>query len=1292
MDPLSRCAAVLFYDRQFAIIPFHDEPSSILDDEPRSVASGDTPSFVIHLHDLNIHNVKDFVFLEGYYEPTVLILHEPRPTWVGRIAVRKETCVVTALSLNISQKLHPVIWTVDHLPSTAAQLVAVPEPLGGALVLCTNHLLYFNQSVKYGMVLNEYGKKEMGTFPLDEAKPVIALDNAVCSFISENCVLISLKTGELYLSHLVSDGRYLRSMHLAKAGASVLPTCMCRLSTDLICLGSRLGDSLIIKFTQKTEAKSGQTENGNPDDAGEPPEKRLKLSQEREKEQDKDKEGLIENEERSMDFLEEGEYVEESAIAAASVPQYTFAVWESILNIGPVSDSIVGESQDPASNSHQDTDNHKRQLELVTCSGHGKNGSIVVLQRTIRPDLVTAFELPGCRGVWTVYSDVKEEKDDSEMADVDVDSPNSASNSNSNSNANSPNSNSNSNSGKRSRSKSPEKEGEEPSENGTPSNHIKSEETPGEEAEREAPKEKVDLSQFHSYLVISRDDSTMILSTGEELSEITDRVDFYVKGRTILVGNVRGHHRIVQVCPKAVRLLAGVRCLQDYPFHRAIVYASLLDPFILIKLDNGTIQLLEATDDLLVPKEIPILAPFTSQAAPQISSASLFRDNPVNPYFGTTPSQNYIIVAFSDGTMCIYRLPDFSLIFHYPTFGASHCVLSHHDPALVTSQKLTAPAQPDPSIVEVAVVFTGGQGHQYTPPHIIAILDNNDLLIYRGFVSDNTKQGIPLRFAKIDHGLITRVLPDEAAPLGNFQRIFKFDNIEERSGVFIAGASPVWVFLERTTARVHPMDLDGFVPCFTPFHNLKCTRGFIYCGLKGVLKICQLAAHITYSSYWPYRKVPVRLTPHRIAYHSETKTYVVGMSQYVPDNTDPVTSSDTQMGVPSPEEPPPLVNGAINNPKVPPPMMDRFELRVYSPVTWESQDKYQLDPHEHILALRVVLLRSDEGGNKAYIAVGTGYAQGEDMACRGRILVFEVMREHPPRIELLSQEEQDQQEDRIFFRLAGQKEQKGQPITALAALEGYLMTATGPKIIVYNFHNGKDLIGAAFFDAQIFIVSINTVKNWIIVGDAYKSVYFIRWKEDGKSLTLLAKDFQHLNIYATEYLIEQQTLGITVTDASKNLMLFSYTPQSPESRSGQMLLCRADFHVGSHINKLVRIPVLPPGPQPRHALVFGTLDGAIGYLRPLEEATFKKLAALQSKLMTAIPHAAGLNPRAFRLAKFGRRAMRVHQKHILDGELIWKYVTLDRPKMREIGLAIGADPDALVTTIKELDQATCAAC
>lgn len=56
------------------------------------------------------------------------------------------------------------------------------------------------------------------------------------------------------------------------------------------------------------------------------------------------------------------------------------------------------------------------------------------------------------------------------------------------------------------------------------------------------------------------------------------------------------------------------------------------------------------------------------------------------------------------------------------------------------------------------------------------------------------------------------------------------------------------------------------------------------------------------------------------------------------------------------------------------------------------------------------------------------------------------------------------------------------------------MLAIGPKIIVYQFFDGQRLIGTAFFDAQLFIVSLNSVKNWVIVGDVLKSVYFLRWK------------------------------------------------------------------------------------------------------------------------------------------------------------------------------------------------------
>lgn len=42
-------------------------------------------SYIIDLRnfDEKIINVKDFLFLHGYYEPTVFILFEPLQTWAG---------------------------------------------------------------------------------------------------------------------------------------------------------------------------------------------------------------------------------------------------------------------------------------------------------------------------------------------------------------------------------------------------------------------------------------------------------------------------------------------------------------------------------------------------------------------------------------------------------------------------------------------------------------------------------------------------------------------------------------------------------------------------------------------------------------------------------------------------------------------------------------------------------------------------------------------------------------------------------------------------------------------------------------------------------------------------------------------------------------------------------------------------------------------------------------------------------------------------------------------------------
>nr|XP_043633583.1 cleavage and polyadenylation specificity factor subunit 1 [Erigeron canadensis] len=1242
-DPLGRCAGVLAYGLQMIILKAAE--SGLVGDDGSSSAGGSVSarvqsSYIFGLRDLDVKHVRDFIFVHGYIEPVLVILHEKELTWAGRLPYKHHTCVISALSISTTLKQHPLIWSATNLPHDAYKLLAVPSPIGGVLVVCANTIHYHSQSTSCILALNNYA------VPLDSSQEMlrssfsVELDAANATWLSNDVAMLSTKCGELLLLTLVHDGRIVQKLDLSKSKASVLTSAITTVGSAFFFLGSRLGDSLFVQFHCGAGSSMVIKEEIGDMEGDIPSTKRLRRS--------------------SSDALQDMVNDEELSLfgsdldnAQSSQKTFSFTVRDSLINVGPLKDFSYGlrMNADPDATGVAKQSNY----ELVCCSGHGKNGALSVLQQSIRPEMIVQEPIPGCKGLWTVYH-------------------------------------------KNSR------------------------------IQAEHSKTAVEDDECHAYLIISLESRTMVLQTVSNLEEVTENVDYFVQGSTIYAGNLFGRRRVIQVYARGARILDGAFMTQDLTFRATnseaamtVSSVSIADPYVLLLMTDGSIQLLVG-DTSTCTMSINNLAAFQASKK-SITACTLYHDRGTEPWLRKTSTDAWLLTGVSEpiegpdgishdqgdiycvicnesGTLEIYDVPNFSCVFSAHSFVSGRTFIGDDlfqepsdDPQKISNNN-TQDNSPNMKVVELAMHRWHGKSSR---PFLFGILADGTILCYHAYLyegSENVSRSEVvtgqnssgpsasrlknLRFSRVSLDTYTR---EEFSTETTYPRITMFKNVGGHPGLFLSGSRPTWFMKFRERLRIHPQLCDGPVIAFTVLHNTHCNHGFIYVTSQGTLKICQLPSLLSYDNYWPVQKIPLKATPHQVTYFAEKNLYPLIVSVPVAKPLNQVLSSlvDQEAGHQIEHD-----NSNIDGTYT----IEEFEVRIMEPENaggpWQTKGTIRMQTAENALTVRVVTLsNTTTRENETLLAIGTAYVQGEDVAARGRVLLYSV--------------EIDSETLQATVTEVYSKEMKG-AISALASIQGYLLVASGPKVILHKW-TGSELNGVAFFDAPpLYVVSLNIVKNFILLGDIHKSIYFLSWKENGSQLTLLAKDFGSLDCLATEFLIDGSTLSLMVSDDQKNVQIFYYAPKVSESWKGQKLLARAEFHVGAHVTKFLRLQMLPasdranapPGSDKtnRFALLFGTLDGSIGCIAPLDELTFRRLQSLQKKLVDAVPHVAGLNPRSFRQFHSNGKAHRPGPDSIVDCELLCHYDMLPFEHQHEIANQIGTTRSQIVSNLNDLALGT----
>ncbi|KAI0876897.1 CPSF A subunit region-domain-containing protein [Hypoxylon argillaceum] len=1262
-DPGSRCAALKFGTRSLAIIQFKsiEEDVDMQDwdeelDGPRPVkelsttlANGtssnqETPfstSFVLRLPNLDpslIHPVH-IAFLHEYREPTFGILSSICAP--SSVLGRKDQLSYMVFTLDLEQKASTTILSVNGLPQDLFRVLALPAPVGGALLIGANELIHIDQSGKtHGVGVNSFSKQATSFSLIDQSELELRIEGCQIEIISaENGeLLMVLNDGRLALITFRIDGRTVSGLSVQligpDSGGNIVPTrvsTLTKLGRTSLFVGSEESDSLVVGWTRK-QSQSNKRKNRLHDAS-------LDL--------DMDDEDLEDLEDDDDLYGEESAPTKQVSNVTSGYEgrsgELVFRIHDSLVSIAPVRDFALGATSSGKNGGQANQEGVASDLSLVCAIGRGNSGSIAIINRAIQPSVIGRFEFPEARGFWTVAAQKPIPK--SLQGD-----------------------------------------------RGTTS--LGADYEALAQYDRFMIVSKVDLDGYET--------SDVYALTGAGFEALTGTEFDPAAGFTIEAGTMGQHMRIIQVLKTAVHCYDGDFGLsqivpmldEETGAEPRVEYASIADPYILLVRDDASIFIAKMDNNLELEE---LERDDTSLTSKRWITGCLYEDK--LGVFLRTPNdkgskygENIVMFLLSKtGALYVYALSDLTTPL-YVAEGLSYL------PPILSANYTARRGTSRETLKEILIADLGDNTSFY--PYLVTRNAKNDVTVYEPFrsISDSTTElSRSLHFQKLPNSTVAKdveiVIEDDVEG----QRTYPMRRCNHIAGyktIFLPGDSPHFILKSsKTLPKVIELHGSG-VRGMSLFHTEGCERGFIYADSQGVARVCQLpAGNTTYAEIgMPLRKLPLNIDTHTISFHPTSGTFVIGCDTFEPFELPKDDDYHKEWHLEKDLQLKPTVEHGL---------VKLINPKTWTVIDTVEMDPFETVMCVETLHLEV---SESTNERKHLIAIGTAISRGEDLPIKGRVLVYDIVAVIPEpgrpetdkRLKLIAKEDIPRGAVTAISEIGTQGLMlvaQGQKCMVRGLKEdGSLLPVAFMDMNCY-VTAVRELRGTGL------CLMADAVKGVWFTGyteEPYKMILFgksstklevltIEFLPDGAELLIVACDSDG-GIHTLQFDPEHPK------SLQGHLLLhrtsFSTGAHIP---TGSMLLPRTLPATSDYLSQY-QTNGDPAAMQTSSTILFSSPTGVLATLSPLSEPQYRRLSFLSGQLLSSLPHYAGLNPKAYRapastgaVGRFPPGVDAGMGRNIIDGALLARWNELGAGRKAEIAGRVGfADVDEVREVLREV--------